>query len=244
MNSTNEISSWINNYLKISNFSEDASLNGLQVHAADSVSKIALAVDSALEVFSRAKKYDCDMVIAHHGMYWKGVDPLIVGPTSTRVRFLLDNKMSLYASHLPLDAHATVGNNVEILRALKFKPKKVVDKIRWTCQPQKSLEEIIERVNEKVGKPIHELKFGDEFVTDLIVSSGASTDALFTAPEGSTILLGELAHYGYHFAKERRLNVIAAGHYATERFGVIALGRLLEKKFKKSTMFIDVPTEI
>ncbi|MBR9681659.1 MAG: Nif3-like dinuclear metal center hexameric protein [Candidatus Altiarchaeota archaeon] len=240
----NELSSWMNTYLKVSDFSEDASMNGLQVHSSDEVNKVALAVDAGLDIFQRAKKYECDMVIAHHGMYWKGIEPLIVGPTTDRVRFLLDNKISLYASHLPLDAHSNVGNNVEIIRALGFRPKKLFDKVSWICHPKKSLEELIVKVNEKIGTSIHELKFGDEFVNDLVVSSGGGTASVFTAPEGSTVLLGELSHYGYHYAQERHLNVIAAGHYATEKFGVIALGKLLEKKFKKSTVFIDVPTNI
>ena len=238
------LTSLLNTYLKIGDFPNDTSINGLQVHALDSVNRVALAVDASMDVFQRVKKQECDMVLVHHGMYWKGVDPLIVGPTSRRVRFLLENKINLYAAHLPLDAHPHVGNNVEIIRALGFQPKKLVDGIRWQCHPKKSIDDVIQRVNEKIGSPIHQLKFGEEFVDNLIVSSGGSTDVVFTAPEGSTVLIGELSHYGYHYAKERRLNVIAAGHYATERFGVIALGKMLDKKFKTSSIFIDVPTNI
>lgn len=244
MTDVNELSSWMNRYLKIGDFPEDKSLNGLQVHAKDEVDHIILAVDAGLEVFHQAKRQEADMVIVHHGMYWKGLDPLIIGPTSERVRFLMENKMNVYASHLPLDAHATVGNNVELIRALGFRPKKLVDKFRWTCTPKKSLEELLIRITEKIGTPVHQLTFGDEFVNTLTVSSGGSTDAVFTAPEGSTVLVGEFSHGGYHFAKERKLNVISAGHYITEKFGVIALGKVLEKKFKQTTIFVDVPTGI
>ncbi len=240
----NGLASWITNYLKSGDFPEDTSINGLQVHASDEVGTVGLAVDASMETFQKMKTHECNFAVVHHGMYWKGVEPLIVGPTSNRVRFLLENKISLYASHLPLDAHPQVGNNVEIIKALGFRPKKQVDRFRWVCHPRKTIDEILLRVNEKIGAPIRQLKFGDESVDTLTVSSGGSTNAIFTAPEGSTVLIGELAHYGYHFAKERRINVIAAGHYATEKFGVIALGRVLEKKFKLPSIFVDVPTNI
>ena len=235
----------MNEFLKISDFPEDKCLNGLQVHASDlELEKIALAVDASIDGFDKAKKQGCDMVIVHHGMYWKGVDPLITGPTLKRVRFLLDKNMSLYAAHLPLDAHRTIGNQVEIIKKLGFKPHKVMDKVRWTCRPNKGLEDIVSRVTEKIGAPLQVLKFGDDEVKELVVSSGGSADAVFTAPEGSTILLGEFQHYGYHYAKERQLNIIEAGHYATERFGLIGLGRVIEDKFKIPTVFVDVPTNM
>jgi len=244
MTGLQEMVNWLNSYMKLGDFIEDKSLNGLQVEAGTEVTKVALAVDASMEAFRKAKHEGADLILVHHGMYWSHVDPLIRGATSDRVRYLMENKLSLYCAHLPLDAHSQVGNNVEILKAMGFKPKHKVNKIIWTCQPKRELENIVERVKKAVGEPVKVLEFGDKTVNELWVCSGQATDMVLSAPKGATVILGEFAHYGYHYAKERQLNVIEAGHYNTERFGVIALGNLIQQKFKVPTFFVDAPTGI
>lgn len=240
-----ELTSWLNEYLKIAEI-EDQSINGLQVEAKNEVEKIGVAVDARIKVFERAKREKVDLIIVHHGLYWKEISPFIAGVMYERVKFLIENNISLYACHLPLDVHEEVGNNVQIIRSLGFKPVDVFDFPSWYCKANISFDELYERVKEKIITkystiaPLR-LKFYEK-VRRLIVGSGGSTHLIFKAKEGDTMLSGEFLHYGKIYAEEKRINVIAAGHYATETFGVLALGRKIEDKFGIPFVFLNEPT--
>lgn len=238
-----KLTAWMDKYLEVNKWKdEDTSLNGLQVEAGHEVKRIALAVDACMDAFHKAHKREADLMIVHHGLYWKNADPLVKGYMSERVKYLLDQKISVYGCHLPLDVHPEVGNNVAILRAMGFKAKQRLGDVAWHCSPQKPFSEILKRIKESVGQPKHLLEFGEKMVNDLVVCSGAATEMVFEVPKGATVLMGELSHFGYHYAKERQLNVVAAGHYITEKFGVIALGNLIEQKFGVPSVFVDAPT--
>ena len=239
-----ELVSWLNGFLRISEFPEDSALNGLQVEASKEVNKVAVAVDAGIETFEKAAKSGADLLITHHGIYWGGVNYQITGINSRRVGFLLKNKLSLYACHLPLDAHEEVGNNVQILKALGFKEMERFGKIEWVGKEKGDIKRLASEVQEKIGPLRNSFFFGPEKFESLIVSSGASTHLTLSAAENSSLLIGEFSHYGYHISKEKHLNVLAAGHYATETFGVKALANKLSKKFGLETEFIDVPLSL
>jgi dinuclear metal center YbgI/SA1388 family protein len=111
-----DLTKWLDNYLALGDF-QDASLNGLQVEGADEVGKVAFAVDSSLSTLEQAAQTGADMLIVHHGLFW-GKPLAITGMHKNRVKYLLENNISLYAAHLPLDAHKEVGNNWGLARIL------------------------------------------------------------------------------------------------------------------------------
>ena len=237
----NKIVTWLNDYLEIEKFMEDSSMNGLQVESGTDIKKIALAVDAGLETFKLAKEEGADLIIVHHGMYWVNSEHLVRGVNAERIRFLMNNKLSLYASHLPLDAHPEIGNNIQIVKKLGFEEVTKFDDLSYSVEMDLTFDELVKLVETKIGK-VRKFKFGNEKVGKLIVCSGAASSLSFSAPIGSTCLIGEAYHFLFHPAHERKLNFIEAGHYVTETFGVKALAKKLENQFDVETVFIDVPT--
>lgn len=231
---------WMNNYLNIGKFGEDQSVNGLQVEASDEVKRVALATDASISVFEKAK---ADLMLVHHGLYWKNISPVISGEMADRVRYLMDNRMSLYASHLPLDAHPDVGNNVELIRALGMEPRPIENSICFEADFNDEFEDLLSKAT-SLSTPTFVGKFGPLKVDTVTVCTGQGTNFLFSMKPNSTFITGEFNHYGYHYALEKKINVIALGHYFTETFGVKALGKKLEHKFEVKTEFIDLPTGI
>jgi len=228
---------------------EDKSVNGLQVEGREEVRKIAFAVDACMETFVKAK--GADMLVVHHGLIWGGIER-VTGATMRRLKFLLENGISLYACHLPLDAHPRVGNNVELLRLLGveaegsfgvYKGRSIGYYGRF--EEKKSLEEIIEAVGSINERPIV-LDFGKEKIESVGAVSGRGAFALKEAIDLGLDLFvtGEAEHEAYHLAKECGINVIFAGHYATETLGVKALMRVVGEEFagEVEVEFLDVPT--
>jgi len=167
---------------------------------------------------------------------------------------LIEGGCSLYASHLPLDAHREVGNNAELARAVgltdlePYMPYKgALLGVRGRCTPPRSRDSFIEIAERFVGaKPCLTLPFGPERISTVGVVTGSGTLALEeSARLGLDLFItGEPKQASYHEAKELGLNVIFAGHYATETFGVRALGERLKNTFSVEPLFIDEPTGI
>lgn len=233
-----ELVSWLNDFLRIGEFPDDQSINGLQVEAGREVDSVAAAVDACQEVFRQTK---ADFLLAHHGLYWKGVSPVVANEMASRVQTLLKRGTSLYAAHLPLDAHPEVGNNAQLLRAMGLEPEQV-EGILWKAELGGSLAELKELAADKVAEPRVTLEFGPDEVDTVHACSGGGTNEIFKLPPGATYLTGEFSHYGYHYAREKGINVLALGHYATETFGVRALADKLSGEFGLKTTFVDVPT--
>lgn len=220
----------------------DKSRNGLQVRACKEVKKVAVAVDASMETFKAAKNFD--LLIVHHGLFWKGVKDSL---KKDRIKWLKKNKLSLYASHLPLDLHKQYGNNVILCKLLdlknlkKFYPYHGV-KIGFYGNVSLTLNQLNKKINKTIGET-KSYNFGPKKVKRLGIVSGGGSGAIefMKKHKIDTLLIGEFNHTDFHIAKEHKVNIIEAGHYATERYGVIALGFLLENKGLK-VKFIDVPT--
>lgn len=217
--------------------------NGLQVEGREQIEKIGFAVDACQESF--AELSDCHMIITHHGLFWPSVKR-IVGPTKQALKMLLDHDINLYPVHLPLDVHSEYGNNVQLIRALGWTPDERFDQVGWVAQGQSTTAGALsERLEELLGSPVRLLSFGQEKVTRLAVSSGGGSIGLLhsaLAAGADLLITGEASHPIYHAAKELGLNLILAGHYATETWGVRALMPLLEREFSIQTRFVDIPT--
>ncbi len=244
-----EIVEFLDDLLKIKEW-QDKSNNGLQVEGREDVKKIAFAVDACMDVFVRAKEIGADMIVVHHGIIWGGID-YVKGVVKRRLEFLLKNGISLYAVHLPLDAHPSLGNNAQILRALDLEPIESFGVYQGkeigyigVYDESKPLDEVLSAIREKVNESITVLDFGSKDVKRVGVVSGRGSFALIEAVERDVDLFitGEQDHSIYHLAKESGINVVFAGHYATETFGVKALMRVVGEEFDVDVEFVDVPT--
>ncbi|MBT5022365.1 Nif3-like dinuclear metal center hexameric protein [Candidatus Woesearchaeota archaeon] len=239
-----KIEEFLNKTLEIDKFSSDVSHNGLQVQGNDEIKNICFCVDASMDFFKKAKKENCDLLIVHHGMFWNKKET-ITGHIYKKVKFLIDNNMSLYACHLPLDAHLKYGNNSNILRILGAKIKEKID-VGYVGELNKSidLKKLVEKINDKLDTRCKLICYGKKKIKNIAVISGGAPWNVFDTFEKNidVYITGDIAHGVYHPTKESKMNFISAGHYATETVGVKALMPLLEKKFKVKTVFIDVPT--
>ena len=244
-----EIVEFLDDLLKIEEW-QDKSNNGLQVEGKEEVKKVAFAVDACMEVFEKAKEIGADMIVVHHGLIWGGID-YVKGLIKRRLEFLLKNGISLYAVHLPLDAHPSVGNNVQILKAMGLEPIESFGVYQGkeigyigVYDESKPLDDVLDLIREKVNQTLVVLDFGSEDVKRVGVVSGRGGFALVEAVERNVDLFitGEQDHSIYHLAKECGVNVVFAGHYATETFGVKALMRVVGGEFDIDVEFIDIPT--
>jgi dinuclear metal center YbgI/SA1388 family protein len=240
---------YLDNYLKIGEI-EDKSLNGLQVEGKRRISRAAFAVDACLQTIRAAARGGADILIVHHGLFWSR-DELITGVMRHRIAALIENKMSLYAVHLPLDCHKEVGNNVQLARLLGFK---IGDrfanyhgvKIGYLADITRSVSrgDLASLIEKKLNTRTDTLAFGPSKIKRVgIVSGGAADFAAEASDLGcQAFVTGETSHIAYHLAKEARINVIYAGHYATETVGVKALAGHLRHRFSLDCRFVAAPT--
>lgn len=242
---------WLNTYLAIDTF-DDSSFNGLQVEGRDEVVKVAVAVDASLHTFEQAAELGADLLIVHHGLFW-GVQKAVRGMHRSRVKFLLDTDISLYAAHIPLDAHREVGNNWGLARILglggledfgHYRGLPVGVKGAFTDGiDRRELADRVEReLSREVGRGESVLVHagGPQVVQTMgIISGGAAWDVVTAAEEDlDCFLTGEPKHEVFHEAFERGINVIYAGHYMTETVGVNLLAERLRDRFDLKTEFI------
>jgi dinuclear metal center YbgI/SA1388 family protein len=240
---------YLDEYLAVAEW-EEKSLNGLQVEGVAEVERIALATDAALATFAMASEAGAGFLIVHHGLFWGQVQPF-VGPRRSRIAALLEAGISLYAAHLPLDAHAGVGNNAVLARLLKL--ENLVPFGRWGTRAigwRGSLAAPTDRatlaagLEALLGPRPDVLPFGNDEIRSLAIVSGAAADLVSEAAESGVdaFVTGETSHVAWHHARELGVNVFFAGHYATETLGVRALGDHLAGEFGVETVFLDSPT--
>lgn len=240
---------YLNEYLAIAEW-EEKSLNGLQVEGAPEVERIALATDAALATFLMAAEAGAAFLIVHHGLFWGQVEP-IVGPQRARIEALLDAGISLYAAHLPLDAHPGVGNNAVLARLLKL--ENLIPFGRWgprsigwrgSLPAPGDRAALAASLEALLGARPDVLPFGNDEIRSVAIVSGAAADLVSEAAESGVdaFVTGETSHVAWHHARELSVNVFFAGHYATETLGVRALGDHLAEEFGVEAVFLDSPT--
>lgn len=245
-----KVTGFLEETLNLESFAGDASMNGLQVEASGEVRKVALAVDACSESIGRAVRRKADLLIVHHGLFWGGMSP-ITGIMATRVKALLDGNVSLFATHLPLDCHPEIGNNARIANVLgiaetgHFGRYAGVDIGLCGMLPRPlKIEGLRRKLSGILDSPVQTFTFGPALVRKLgIVSGGGASLTQAAADAGCDALLtGETSHSSYHIARENGISLIFAGHYASETFGVKALGDLMRKNLGLQAFFIDLPT--
>ncbi|MCE9610796.1 MAG: Nif3-like dinuclear metal center hexameric protein [Chthoniobacter sp.] len=222
--------------------------NGLQIENSGRVTKIAAAVDACEAVIVEAVARGASLLLVHHGLFWGGVQPL-TGAVRRKVKTALDGDLAIYSSHLPLDLHPVVGNNVLLAKALGFTKCAPFffakgQSLGVQTRASLALSEIARRLERVLGSAPHLAPGGPGKTARIgIVTGGAGGEVARAAAEGvDTFITGEGPHHSYTLAEELGVNVFYAGHYATETFGVRALAAHLAKKFRVPWEFIDHPT--
>lgn len=223
-------------------------LNGLQVQGPEEIQVIGAAVDASEATISEAVSQGVELLLVHHGLFWGGLGPL-TGPRYRKVAGLINGKVGLYGLHLPLDAHPELGNNALVLRSLQLRPEgrfgyyKDVE-VGWWARAGLNREELVRRLAVAVEGETRVIAGGPEVVRKVGVLTGAGAASLEEAAMKGldTLITGEAPHHSYHDAMEMGLNLILAGHYATETFGVKALVEKMAADFGVSWVFLHFPT--
>jgi dinuclear metal center YbgI/SA1388 family protein len=226
----------------------EGAANGLQVENSGAVTKIAAAVDGSLATIKLAAAAEASLLLVHHGLFWGPTTPW-TGRRRELLRLLIENDLAVYSSHLPLDAHAKLGNNALLCAALGFSKTRpfFLERGRhlgWQTRASISRGELAEKLQGILGRAPVLLPGGPAQCRRIgVVTGGAGSHLKIAAVEGvDTFITGEGPHWTYALAEELGLNVFYGGHYATETFGVKALAAALSKKFGVPWVFLDHPT--
>lgn len=249
-----EITTFLDQELQVRRFA-DSAFNGLQVQGSrNTVRRLAVAVDAGLSVVQEAIAADCDLLIVHHGIMWGQIEP-VVGALARKLHALLAHGLSLYAAHLPLDGHPTLGNAAQLAQLLGavrvtpcFEHRGATIGVQAEFEHPRTLDQIIAQVSSCDGAltPPFVLPFGRRMVQRIGIATGAATSCLRECAQlGLDLLLtGEPKQEAYHTARELECSLICMGHYASETFGVRAVERILHDRFGVETVWINQPTGI
>jgi len=226
----------------------DRAANGLQVENHGQVTRIAAAVDASLATVRLAVAAKADLLIVHHGLFWGASHPW-TGKRYELMRLLLENNLAVYSSHLPLDLHPKLGNNVQLGSALGFKKPRPFffdhgQHIGRRFETRLSRARLTKMLGGVLGHVPLVIPGGPETCRRIgIVTGGAGSELKIAAAEGvDTFITGEGPHWTYALAEEFGLNVFYGGHYATETFGVKSLTTQLSHHFHLPWLFLDHPT--
>jgi dinuclear metal center YbgI/SA1388 family protein len=222
--------------------------NGLQVQNDGAVTRIAAAVDATLATVRLAVAAKADLLLVHHGLFWRPAHPW-TGKRHELIRCLIEHNLAVYSSHLPLDAHPRLGNNALLSDALglkKLRPFYFDHGLFFGFQARANIprSDLVRRLQRATGTKPRLIPGGPQICRRIGVVSGGAGDGLRkAADEGvDTFVTGEGAHWTYGMAEDLGLNVLYGGHYATETFGVKALAAHLSVKFKLPWTFVEHPT--
>jgi dinuclear metal center YbgI/SA1388 family protein len=244
-----ELEDYTGKLLEIARF-HDYCPNGLQVEGRPDVQRLVSGVTASLALLERAVEADADAVLVHHGYFWKNEDPRLIGAKRKRLQLLLARGINLLAYHLPLDAHPVLGNNAQIAAELGFEVEGWFGEHNVACYgtlPEPvSLAQLCGRVAERLDREPLAIGEGSRPVRRIAWCSGAA-QGYFEQALGLGVdayLTGEISEHNVHLSRESGVAFIAAGHHATERYGVRALGAHLAATFGIEHRFIDVPNPV
>jgi dinuclear metal center YbgI/SA1388 family protein len=245
-----DLTTYLNTELRIVEIADyGPALNGLQMqNAKGEVTKVIAAVDACLPVIRKAIALRADLLLVHHGMFWSGLQP-VTQSVFEKHRLCIENNLAIYSAHLPLDAHPTLGNNAVLMRALGLEPSGTFQPYKGTdiglrAEAEVPRDELVARLKQATGAAVHVCPGGPSVARRIgIVTGGAGSEVAAAAALGiDTFITGEGPHWSYTLAEELGINLIYAGHYATETFGVKALAQHVQDKFGLAWEFVDHPT--
>ncbi len=227
--------------------------NGLQVEGRASVSRLVTGVTACQALLDAALEWGADAIMVHHGYFWKGENEVVVGMKRRRLATLLGNELSLIAYHLPLDAHVELGNNARLGKLLGLgEPEPLfpgradsVGNVASLAEPL-NREVIVSRLRELTGREPLLIGAAETPVNRVAWCSGGAQGYIDAARAAGADLYitGEASEQTVHFAREEGLGFIAAGHHATERYGVQAVGEWAAERFGLEHRFIDIDNPV
>lgn len=244
-----ELVSYLDRKLRIAEIPDySGALNGLQLANQGEVHRVVAAVDASLSTIQSAAAGGPGLLIVHHGMFWQGSQP-ITGPLFQKVKIAMDSGLAIYSSHLPLDIHPVCGNNILLANAigladsepfLEWKGIHLGLRGAWYGNRM----ELAQKLGLAVGGEVHVCSGGPEEICQIgLVTGGAGSEVARAATAGvDTFISGEGPHWSHVLAIELGVNLLLAGHYATETSGVQALAQDLENVFNLPWMFVDHPS--
>jgi dinuclear metal center YbgI/SA1388 family protein len=246
--SRTELEQYLNTLLQISKV-KDYCPNGLQVAGKETITHIVTGVSATQALIDEAVEVGADAILVHHGYFWKNENPCVVGMKKQRLKTLLQHDINLFAYHLPLDVHETLGNNAQLANLLGVELIGGLDKEKAVSVPvygqlasPMSLAEFSALVTLKLQRPPLVEAGSDKLIKTIGICTGGAQGYIELAAEQGldAYLTGEVSEQTIHVAREMGIHFIAAGHHATERYGVKALGEHLQHQLGVQVTFIDI----
>ncbi|WNN45628.1 MULTISPECIES: type 2 GTP cyclohydrolase I [Winslowiella] len=239
-----ELEQIVNQQLNTAAFSDYAP-NGLQVEGRCEVKKIITGVTACQALLDEAVRLQADAVLVHHGYFWKNEAPVIKGMKRNRLKALLANDINLYGWHLPLDAHPQLGNNAQLAKLLQIEVRgEIMPLVPWgELKETLTGEQLAQRITEVLGRtPLHCGDNAPQHIRRIAWCSGGGQGFIDDAAEFGVdaFITGEVSEKTIHSARENGLHFFAAGHHATERAGIKALGEWLAESYGLDVTFIDI----
>ncbi len=242
-----ELLAYCNHLLQIELF-KDYCPNGLQVEGCDSIVRIVSGVTASQDLIDAAIHHQADLLLVHHGFFWPGENQVLVGMKKRRLKSLLVNDINLLTYHLPLDAHKTLGNNVLLAEKLGitvqhfFADNDIALAGNISKQTGTEFKQRIARILHR--EPLHIAV--DRSIVKVALCTGAAQNYIekAIAVGADAFISGEVSESTWHIARENNIHYFAAGHHATERYGVQALGEHLASHFDLEHKFLDIDNPI
>jgi len=248
-----EIVDYLFDYLSVAEF-KDYCPNGLQVEGKLEINHIVAGVTASQDLIDRAIEQKADAVLVHHGYFWKGENETITGIKQKRIKALLQADINLLAYHLPLDAHTEVGNNAQLAKVLGINVTGTesvngVNNLLWKGEFTEPLSanEVLARLESVLGREsLHLGSRSDSRIQSIAWCTGGAQGYIQNAAELGldAYLSGEVSEQTFHQSKELDIHYFAAGHHATERYGVQALAKHLQDKFGLTFDYIDLDNPV
>ncbi|EOD56169.1 Nif3-like dinuclear metal center hexameric protein [Aeromonas molluscorum] len=228
--------------------------NGLQVEGRDEIRKIVTGVTASQALLDAAVAEGADAILVHHGYFWKGESEVVTGMKQRRLKTLLTHDINLFAYHLPLDVHPELGNNAQLAKLLGIKvrrglepwDKKSVAMVGKFDEPL-SGQALATRLGERLGRPaLHCGESGPALIETVAWCTGGGQSYINLAAEQGidAFISGEASEQTIHTAREMGMHFFAAGHHATERYGVKALGGWLAAEHGLEVIFVDIDNPV
>lgn len=229
---------------------KDYAPNGLQVEGRETIRKIVTGVTASQALIDAAIKRQADAILVHHGYFWKGEDARVVGIKQRRLKALLANDINLIAYHLPLDGHPTLGNNAQLAAMLALEPEGQAGEqnLLWYGRIPTPLPaaEFARAISQRLGREALLLGPAGRQIKRVAWCTGGAQgffgDALALGVDA--YITGEVSEQHHHLAEESGVAFIAAGHHATERFGIRALGAHLAQETGITVEFVDISNPV
>lgn len=228
----------------------DYSPNGLQIQGRPEVHKIVTGVTASLALIEQAIAANADAILVHHGYFWKGEDARIVGVKRARIKLLLEHEISLFGFHLPLDAHPSLGNNAQLGKRLDFTLEGWAGEQNLIAHGSLplpvALAELGKRITARLGRPPLSIGDAGRIIKRIAWCSGGAQGYFesVSALGVDAYLTGEASEQNAHYAQEAGIAFIAAGHHATERYGIQALGEHLAVHFDLTHEYKEIHNPI